>query len=208
MSERNEVSSEQQRRLQRRGRVQGAAIMAIILLPLLAAHLIYHTGFGIPASTVNNGDLIDPPLPVEELMLYRPGAGPWRLEDEAARWRILIPGMAECDAVCEQNLYLSRQVRTRLADNSERVARHYLLLDDRLGADTAAWLAAEHPDVRILSARPAELAATGYDGMPGGDGRYFLMDPRGFVMMAYSPEHSGGELLDDLKRMLKFSQER
>lgn len=208
MSEERDIAPSEQRRLQRRGRIQGAAIMAIILLPLVAAHLIYYTGVGLPDSRVNRGDLIDPPLPAAELHLSQPGLGNWHPQEQSPRWRLLIPGQGRCDRVCQQNLYLTRQVSIRLADDSQRVARYYLLLDERLDAQTAAWLSDEHPGVQVLRTTERALAATGFDASPDGEGRYFLMDPGGFVMMAYSPDHSGGELLDDLKRMLKFSQER
>lgn len=193
------------RRMQRRGRIIGASIMAVILLPLLAAKLVYYTGFGMPSGTVNNGALLEPPPALEELAPRTREGEPWTLAERPVRWRLLIPGGGECEGACRDNLYLTRQVHTRLADDAERVERVYLLTDDRLDASTAGFMAREHPGLSFARVAPEALEA-----LPSGvrSDHYFLMDPGGFVIMAYSPDHSGGELLDDLKQLLKFSQER
>lgn len=193
------------RRMQRRGRIIGASIMAVILLPLLAAKLVYYTGIGLPTGTVNHGVLLEPPPALEELAPRTREGEPWTLAGQSGRWRLLIPGDGECGPTCRDNLYLTRQVHTRLADDSERLERVYLLTDDRLDAGTAGFMAREHPGLSFARVAPEALEALPSDVRSD---HYFLMDPGGFVIMAYSPDHSGGELLDDLKQLLKFSQER
>ena len=76
----------------------------------------------------------------------------------------------------------------------------------------AEFLQREHPGLRIMRVSEARLAALlGATNLatrpPGGDGHYYLMDQRGFLMMAYHREHTGNQLLADIKRMLKITYE-
>lgn len=196
---------------QRRGRILGAAIMLVVLLPMVIAYGVYYTGIGMPTGTVNKGELLAPPQAASDLDLRQLDGAPWQVTDQKKRWRWLIPGYAECTDACQQNLYLTRQVHIRLAEKSTRVERIYLLLDDELSAETAAFLAAEHPHMPVLKVDPGKLqAAIMAGGLPENslaEWRYFLMDQEGFVMMSYTPTHTGQQLLDDIKRMLKYSYE-
>jgi hypothetical protein len=196
---------------QRRGRILGAAIMLVVLLPMLVAYGVFYTGIGMPTSTVNKGELLAPPQAASDLDLRQLDSTPWQITDQKKRWRWLIPGNSECAQACQQNLYLTRQVHIRLAEKSTRVERIYLLLDNDLSSETAAFLAAEHPHMPILKVDPVKLqAAIVAGGLPADSlagSRYFLMDQEGFVMMSYTPTHTGQQLLDDIKRMLKYSYE-
>src|SRR5690606_20530216 len=104
-----------------------------------------------------------------------------------------------------------RQVHIRLAEKSARVERLYLMLDDQVAEATEQLLATEHPHVPIVKTTEEqfnELIKT--SDLPADlltQGQYFLVDQEGFIMLAYSPTHTGNELLDDIKRMLKYSYE-
>jgi hypothetical protein len=199
-----------EKQLQRRGRIMGAAIMAVIFFPMAVAYTIYHTGIGMPGSTINRGDLLDPPQAFQSLQPHQLDGSPWLLDEHKRKWRWLIPGGAECNTQCQQNLYLSRQVHIRLAEKSYRVERFYLLLDDTITENTLRFLHDEHPHVTVVKLNKDTLeAALAAAGQPEAleQHRYFLMDQEGFVMMSYSPAHTGQQLLDDIKRLLKFSYE-
>src|SRR5690606_41458774 len=92
------ILSEQEKRQQRRGRIQAVAIMLGVLLPLVVAYSVYYTGVGMPKGTINKGHLITPPQPNSELALHKLDGERWQLSGEARRWRCGIPGGAECDA--------------------------------------------------------------------------------------------------------------
>lgn len=196
---------------QRRGRILGALIFAIVLSPMAIAYWVYTTGFGMPAGTINKGDLLTTPQTANDFDLHELDGRPWNVADHKTKWRWLIPGGAQCAEQCQKNLYLTRQVHIRLAEKAGRVERVYLLLDDALTPETETFLATEHPHMPVARVNPdalsAAIAAAGIAGDALADGRYFLMDQEGFVMMSYTPAHTGKDLLDDIKRMLKYSYE-
>jgi cytochrome oxidase Cu insertion factor (SCO1/SenC/PrrC family) len=198
------------RQQQRRGRIMGATIMLVVLLPMVVAYGMFYTGIGIPTGTANKGILLDPPQAAQDLDLRELDGQEWR-PSGPKKWRWIIPGAAECSETCQQNLYLTRQVHIRLAEKSGRVERIYLLLDEQIDVATQNFLAHEHPHLHVLKAEPARLReamkAAGIADDVNFDDHYFLMDQEGIVMMAYTPAHTGQQLLDDIKRMLKYSRE-
>lgn len=211
MSSNVHISSVEQKQQQRRGRFQAAAIMLIVLLPMVIAYSVYYTGIGIPQNTVNKGQLVDPPQQIGDLALHTLSGEPWKLSDQAKRWRWIIPGNATCNSQCQENLYLTRQVHIRLAEKSGRVERLYLLLDEQIDTATLEYIYTEHPHVPVIKASPDALkemlSQTNLTSDALTAGHYFLMDQEGFIMMAYNPQHQGKALLDDIKRMLKYSYE-
>ncbi|HEV8077211.1 MAG TPA: hypothetical protein VGP45_02380 [Marinobacter sp.] len=197
---------------QRRGRIIAAAIMLIVALPMIVASVIYHTGIGMPTGTVNKGDLLSPPQSIDQLQLRDADGNPWQADTERKRWRMLIPATGQCDEQCQQNLYITRQVHVRLGKDAYRVERLFVLLDDTLDVEMQDFFREEHPGLVVLNTESARLndllAATDLAGInPVAEGRYFLVDQNGYLMMSYNPEHTGKELLADVKKMLKVSYE-
>jgi hypothetical protein len=195
-----------------RGRITAAAIMSVVALPLVAAMVVYHTGIGMPSGTSNEGILLTPPQLVEQLELVEQGESRvWELDSERRRWRLLVPAFGGCDAQCEQNLFLTRQVHVRLGSDAYRMER-FLLLEkgQSLGADFQEFLEHEHPGLRVMRTAEDQMAAllaqTNLAERQQA-GHYYLMDQRGFLMMAYNPDHLGNQLLNDIKRMLKVTYE-
>lgn len=211
MSQPKPEQTTEERRRQRQGRIMGALICLTVFLPMAVAYGIFYTGVGMPATTVNKGILLDPPQAIGDLGVSDMEGTAWDVTTHRKQWRWLIPGGATCDGQCQDNLYLTRQVHIRLAEKSMRVERVYLLLDDYLDPATEQFLTKEHPHIRILKADRTQLqSALTAAKVPADvltDGHYYLMDQDGFVMMAYTPSHTGQQLLDDIKRMLKYSYE-
>lgn len=210
MTDKTEMSADD-KAAQRRGRILGASVMLVVLLPMLIAYGVYFTGFGMPAGTINKGDLLSPPVPISDWQLRNQSGEAWVLEDQPTKWRLLIPGGANCDQACKDNLYLTRQVHIRLGEKGLRVERFYLLTDESLSGSLSEHLEQEHTTAKVLhvngEAMRASLGATNLPGNPLEEGRYFLMDQEGFVMMGYDADQSGNDLLKDIKRMLRYSYE-
>lgn len=201
-----QVTMEQAKRQKRRGKIGALLIMSIVFLPMIAAYTIYHTGFGIPIGTANKGVLMNPPVALPALDLQSLDGMPWDIQAEK-KWRYVIPGLATCDATCEETLYLTRQVHIRLGNKSGRVERIYLLLDDDLSSTLSEKIKTEHPRLKILRVNRQDWNTLMSETNVTGDsiGRYFLMDQEGFVMMAYNQEHDGAALLKDIKKMLRIT---
>jgi hypothetical protein len=116
--------------IKKRNRNYGLIILGIIILPTLAAYIMFKTGWGIPTDTSNKGTLLEPARAIDELILNNENDVLARLvEDNKKRWRILVPVTQPCTEICQNHLYISRQVHIRLAEKAYRVERVLLLLE-------------------------------------------------------------------------------
>lgn len=205
-----EADKLKEKQMQRRGRIIAAALILSVSLPMLLAYILYHTGVGVPEGTISEGELLSPPQSFSSWSPVTVEGRSWSVSNEPRkRWRLIIPADRACTGYCEENLYLTRQVHIRLASEAYRVERIVLPLDGHFSGEKVTWLEQEHPGVRVLApdmeAMMVSLAQTNVPDDPLQAGRYYLMDQEGYVMMAYGPEHSGGQLLEDIKRLLRYS---
>ena len=163
-----------------------------------------------PEGTTNRGMLVHParPLALPAAMMI---AGEPANDFLQGKWTLLYIGDADCDAVCKDNLYKMRQVRTAQNEHMRRVQRLYLVLDEAVPADLQAMLEDEYKDtaVTLVSDQQAEQIAPYFliDGtsMQAAERVYFI-DPLGNLMMYYPPDANPGGMLKDLKKLLKFSK--
>jgi cytochrome oxidase Cu insertion factor (SCO1/SenC/PrrC family) len=193
-----------------RSRIMGILVLAIILGPMLAAYIIYKSGFGIPTGTINKGDLLPQAQSIAELSVATLEGEPLDLISGKKQWRLLIPAPIYCTKTCLNNLYTTRQIHIRLGEKARRVERVLLLqnpqqikpMQQLLGQDhpRLKWALVDKAELKSLLQSEAELNRDIFQ-------RYYLMDQQGFIMMSYSDEHTGNDLLKDTKRMLKYSYE-
>lgn len=185
------------------------AIFTVTVVPVVAAYVAFYTGIGVPESTVNKGTLLEPTVDVAALIQGGEGDIP-SFTTSTGPWRLVIPITATCDADCEQNLYITRQVHIRLADKATRVERLAVNLAADVGRDYLASIAREQPHLQELALDHNRWSAV-FDGnnTPTLDQGHFylLVDPLGRAMMFYTAKNEGNDLLDDIKRVIRFSPE-
>jgi hypothetical protein len=183
----------------RRGRIQFLLIAAIFLGPLAIAAWMYFTGSTlIPEGRTNHGVLLQPivrladALPDSKLHTYSDG-----------HWVLLYTTRDPCGEPCEYALYTLRQSRLMLGKEMDRLLRVFLHgetpPDTVLLAGQNEGLVAlrDDPLGELLDGRrPADLA-------PGG---YYLIDPLGNLVMYFPPDTDPGEMVEDIKRLLKQSR--
>ena len=157
--------------------------------------------------TNNKGDLVLPPRQLQDIAITRAAGEMWLFAEQKPRWRLLLPVAGDCSGDCRQLLYLARQVHRRLAEKAPRVERLLLNTGPPFSEAFAGVLQQEYPGIKPLAADQAALnrLLQGAEAAPGT--RLYIVDPAGFVMMSYGLEHPGGDILKDLKRLLKFSKE-
>jgi hypothetical protein len=201
----------------KRNRFFGLLILAIVTAPMLLAYVMYQTGWGISSNTTNNGELLTPALSVQELktiaednvfekMLANKDS---TSKSIAKKWRLLVPVTASCAETCQKNLYTTRQVHIRLAEKAYRVERVIVSLDE-LSPTLLEQLANEHPNtLRVKSSedRFFEWLASA-NIAESAEQYYYLIDQEGFAMMRYNASHTGQNLLDDIKKLLKFTYDK
>ena len=191
----------------RRGRRTALLLFLVGFGPMLLASLMYYTGWLNPTGHTNRGTLVQPVIPVQTLGLEDASGTPLaqRFGPRSAdpQWLLLVAA-TDCGEPCQELLYLARQVNIALGKNANRVGRaaalgqvpaplserwdrEYRLMERLVPAATPAW---RWPEAIDPSRAP----------------RLLLIDPMGNVMMQYGPEHSGKDMLEDLKHLLKLSR--
>jgi cytochrome oxidase Cu insertion factor (SCO1/SenC/PrrC family) len=192
---------------------QALVLLALLFLtPVFVAWVMHHqSGQGWrPDGTTNNGMLVHPARPLslpEELMI----AGATANDYLQGKWTLLYIGDADCDAICNENLYKMRQVRTAQNENMLRVQQLYLVRDEAVPEALQGLLDKDYKEtaVTLLSARQAEQIAPYFliDGIPmQGAERVYLIDPLGNLMMFYPPDANPSGMLKDLRKLLKYSK--
>lgn len=182
-------------------------LFAVGFGPMLVATLMFYTGWINPVGQTNQGQLIEPPVPVAQLNLQTAGGVPLKARfgaDSAdVKWLMLVVA-GTCTEDCEQLLYLARQVNIALGKNAPRVGRAAYMAD--VPADLERrW----QEDYRLMERlRPVTGKSPRWPAgvNPEQQPRLLLVDPFGNVMMHYGTEHTGKQLLKDLKHLLKLSQ--
>ncbi|WP_142928816.1 hypothetical protein [Exilibacterium tricleocarpae] len=196
------------------GRWQGWLIIGLLVAGMVLAYLVFprtaedRRQLLSLLGTSNKGELMVPPRQIQDVSLQYADGRPWQLAEQAGRWRLVLPVAGDCsDGNCAHLLYTARQVHTRLAEKSPRVERLLVNVGPPFSDAFQRRLRDEYPGMKLLRAEPGALAALLAEGAVNPGERLYIMDPAGFVMMAYGREHPGGDMLTDIKRLLKYSRE-
>ncbi len=200
----------------KRNRFFGLIIIFIVFAPMLLAYIMFQTGWGVSGVTTNKGQLLHPPTSVKSLTL----SGEKNLFDElfktgntslshTKKWRLLVPISQQCNTSCQEYLYTTRQVHIRLAEKAYRVERVILSLDE-LSHQQKMMLAQDHPNIILANTSLDHFNQwlSSANVNKHADNYYYLVDQEGFAMMRYDTSHSGQDLLDDIKKLLKFTYDK
>lgn len=192
----------------RNSRLKAWVLVGAFFAPLLLAFLLYYGGshFGTgawrPAGSTNRGDLIHPARPLPAFELTTTNGAKLDTQTLQGKWNVIYVGDGMCDERCREALVLMRQTRLALNDDMTRVQRLFLATAN---CCDQAYLDTEHAGlITAAAATPAaqQLLAT----FPGaGQGRIYIVDPLGNLMMSYGPDAPQKGLLEDLKKLLKLS---
>ncbi len=159
----------------------------ICVAPAVLGWAAYLFGWA-PGTTDNYGELIAP----------RTLSGP-PIDAARGKWTMVSFDAAGCDAHCEKKLYFMRQIRRAQGKDMERIARLWVVTD---GAA---------PKPRLLTAIEGTQVATASDAFignfPGAPADHiYLVDPLGNLMMRFPRDPDPTRMINDLKRLLKYSR--
>ena len=196
--------------VQGRGRRQLLLIAAIFFLPLAVAFWLYYgpTDWR-PGGGTNQGDLIDPAIPLPAASLTYADGTPVPADFLAGKWTMLYIGDGACDERCRKALYVSRQSRIALNKDMGRTQRIFLVTRN---CCNQAYLHAEHPDLALVipdndaDSQALLNAFPAIDGVaPAVAGRLYLIDPLGNAVLSYAAAAPDKALLTDVKKLLRLS---
>lgn len=177
----------------RRNRWALLALVAVAVMPLVAAYWLYRTGRGSePWDTTNHGALIEPHSDLASLGLSPVEDAP-RLGAERV-WRLLTVTEGGCAEDCAAALHQIKQLHVLLNKDAPRV-RRILVFVGPVPEGRIAELGERFPELAYARGSPGPLR----DGV-------FIVDPLGNLVLYYRFDQAGRPVLDDLKRLLKVSQ--
>jgi hypothetical protein len=168
--------------------------------------------------TANHGELIDPPRSLSNVVFQHEGVAETLWRDLPAKWRLLVVQRGEnCDAICQQQLYQTRQIHLALGKDFNRVGR--VVLSDTApktvtvipevgqGGSAASlpdWLAQEHIGMTALTVPPEKLSTLVPEVLVAPT-QWYVVDPAGWIMMRVSDDLYYKDVISDLRFLLKHS---
>jgi cytochrome oxidase Cu insertion factor (SCO1/SenC/PrrC family) len=188
-------------------RRQGRLLIVLAVLffaPLGLSFYLYYGRDWHPGGRVNAGALIDPAKPLPALALPLSSGGMTDPQFLKGKWTFLHVQQGRCGDDCQRQLYDTRQVRTALDRDMDRVQR--VFIGDADCCDMQA-LHAMHPDLIAIRSSPADDAWLALLPRAAGDKseRIYLIDPLGNLMMFYAAGAKPKGMLEDMKRLLGLS---
>ena len=172
--------------------------------------------------TANRGTLVQPPRQLDDKGLLDASGLKFTYAELEPKWAMLVPGSgARCDEACERSLYVTRQIHLALGKDFNRLRRLYI---SETGAGKVEWAVSGLSDQRPAPASFADYLANDHRGLEalkieaGGytelfnehmvdASTWYLVDPRGWIMMSYNNEIPYKDVIADLKFLLKNSSD-
>ncbi|PCI43911.1 MAG: hypothetical protein COB51_10910 [Moraxellaceae bacterium] len=188
----------------RKNRLKLLCLVGLPVITVVLSTLMFKTGIGLPSGTKNKGALIQPPQQIADFPFTKTDGEPFDYAPDS-KWSLLLPAFGECKEDCEKRLFLTRQVHMLLGKNADAVRRYYLNIEGTLSQQTLNMLKQDHPKLTVINTTREAIESLGggiityysNKAMP-----YFLVDPRGFVMMYYTDQNTDKELIKDLKFLI------
>ena len=179
----------------RRNRAMLIGIVAIAVIPMVAAYFLYRAALGgEPWATTNEGTLLDPVRRYEDLRLTdaTTGAGTAVLS-ESGTWWLLTVTDEPCDQRCREVLERNLALHVLLAKDTSRLRRG-VVFTRGVDVNDLDSLKTTFPKLFLLES--GVVLPTGI----------YLGDPLGNLILRYEFEQAGKAVLSDLKKLLKVSQ--
>ena len=187
------------------GRLKMLLVLLVCAAPVVASYLTY---FVIrPEGRTNYSELMAPPRPLPlDLPLADLQGASVKPESLKGQWLLVVVSGGACDATCERQLWIQRQLRETLGREKDRLDKVWLI-DDAV-APRAATLEAirTHTQATVLRVPAAALARwlQPAKGLGLADHMY-IVDPLGNWMMRVPPNPEPGKLKRDIEKLLRAS---
>jgi cytochrome oxidase Cu insertion factor (SCO1/SenC/PrrC family) len=190
------------------------AMYVLLLLfasPFLVSWWMYYfTELGRDGGAYSHGQLILPPIPMEDMTLFDPGAG-MREHHLHGKWNLLYISNGGCDHRCDQRLSLMRQLWLAAGNDNYRLQRVLMITNITDKPVIYQQLNKYNGQLVVMikdsnSKNIENLFKQGTEDRPLDSGRLYLIDPLGNLMMSYPLGIDPTGIIKDLKRLLKYSR--
>ena len=187
----------------KRGRLALIGLFALFFAPVLIAYILRLSPDLLgELETTNRGQLIKPPIEIDESGLEVVSVSNLKSEPLDGTWLLLVFNDGLCNQTCEDHYQALHNVHIATNKDMDRLRRIVItaagtVLPEAISKDKSL----EH---RTVSADWAQKV-TGTD-KPFSNAGVHIVDPRGFVFMRYTRTQHPSDVLKDLKRLLKISK--
>lgn len=193
--------------IERRTRAGRWKMMLVFLMcaaPVVASYLAYYVWR--PEARSVFGTLVDPQRPLPDLVGTTLDGKPLNLRELKGQWLLLTVSGGSCDALCQQYLYMQRQLRESLGKDKDRVDRVWLI-DDQAQVPEDLLPA-------LMGATVLRVPATGLSRWLVADqgqplpAHLYLVDPMGNWMMRFPAQldmAGAAKAKRDIGRVLRAS---
>ncbi|WP_431127898.1 hypothetical protein [Variovorax paradoxus] len=186
------------------GRWKMIAVMLMCAAPVIASYFTYYVIR--PEGRSAYGELIDPQRTLPVLAATDRNGAPVDFSTLKGQWLLVAVADAACDALCEQQLYLQRQLRESLGREKDRLDRVWLVSD---AAPIPPRLDNGLRGATVLRV-PAEQLTKWFAPVPGHGlaEHLFVVDPMGNWMMRFPARmdaKGASRAKRDLDRLLRAS---
>jgi hypothetical protein len=186
------------------GRWKMIAVLLCCAAPVVASYLTYYVIR--PEGRSVYGELIEPQRTLPNLVATTRDGAPTPLSALKGQWLLVAVADAACDALCEQQLYLQRQLRESLGREKDRLDRVWIVSD---AAPVPARLDNGLRGATVLRVPAAQLA----QWLAPSSGHalaehLYVVDPMGNWMMRFPARMDAAgasRAKRDLERLLRAS---
>ncbi|UTW44604.1 hypothetical protein KFE80_09375 [bacterium SCSIO 12696] len=191
----------------RKAVLQGSLVIGLPLLAMALAYLFFPANSEQQKEllswlgTTNHGTLIEPRQSIKGEVFTAASGETWQV-GENSKWKLLVAANGPCDELCQQALYLTRQIHTLIPKRKNRLERAYI--SDQPASDSLLQLLQEaHAGMPALLDNGAFKARVAKTNAPQNcQGCYYLVAPNGELVLFYTPENEYKKVIKDLKVLL------
>ena len=188
----------------RSGRWKMLLVVLVCAAPVVASYFTYYVVR--PEGRRVFGELVDPQRPLPDVQAIDMAQRSVNLRSLKGQWLLVTVAGGACDAACESNLYLQRQLRESLGKEKARVDRVWLVTG---AAPVREALRPALQDATVLQVDQAALSQ--WLAPAGGQAladHLYIVDPMGNWMMRLPPHldaAGAARAKRDVERLLRAS---
>ena len=183
-------------------------VLVFVTPSILSWYIFNYTNFLESRGASNYGQIITPPVQLENLSLIDPLDAD-RNDMLHGKWSMIY--IAEsCDDVCMKNVYRMRQINIGMGKHSLRVQRVLFLINQN--ADDLSSSFINYKGQQVINTNNIDidnlLDKFNLEGVndPLNSQHIYISDPLGNLMMSYPSDINPKGILKDLKKLLRTSR--
>jgi len=191
----------------------GIAGIPVLVIVLSSVLYFLVDSKSVDLGTVNNGVLVQPPLALAEQPMLALSGERFDYSKPEPKWAFVVFAGHHCDDDCAPMLYTARQSITALGKKMNRVRLIYVTTSATISDQLQMQFDKEYRGIDVVALDSATItemfAGSGFEPLVGK--QFFVVDPRGWLMMQYQVEQSeqdslnvlGKAVVKDMKRLIK-----